>query len=121
MVPASHKRYRTDYERECLLKTRHADIPGQKVIYLKRGQTVFWNGYTLHRGVMKKNIERLTIASAWSKHNDDDEPKEVDQRLKWMLKDSVRDFLPETMHVYYDRWRSLQKLRGEHGGRRQGR
>lgn len=70
---------------------------------------------------MKKDVERMTIASSWSKHSDDDEPKEVDQRLKWMLEDSVRDFLPEAMHVYYDRWHSLQKTEGKHEGRGQGR
>ena len=27
LVPGTHRIYRTDYERECLLETRHADIP----------------------------------------------------------------------------------------------
>ena len=108
LVPGSHRRYRTDYEFACLSETRHADIPGQRIMYMKKGQTLFWHGYALHRGVMKKDVERMSIASSWSKHSDDDEPKEVDKRLRWMLADNVREFLPEPMHVYYDRWRNVQ-------------
>lgn len=108
LVPGSHKRYRTDYEQECLLRTRHADMPGQRTIYLKAGQTVFWHGYTMHRGVMKKDVERLTLAGSWSKHSEDDEPQEVDRRLRWMVENNVREALPEGMHEAYDRWRALQ-------------
>ena len=64
LVPGSHRRYRTDHERECLINDRHRDIPGQTTVALKPGQAVFWNGYTIHRGVMKKNVERLTIAAS---------------------------------------------------------
>lgn len=108
LVPGTHRRYRTDYERECLLETRHADIPGQRTIYLKAGQTVFWHGYTIHRGVMKKDVERLTLSASWSKYSEDDEPQEVDKRLRWMLADNVRPALPEELHTPYDRWRALQ-------------
>ena len=107
-MPGSHRRYRTEYERECLLNTRHADIPAQRTIYLKAGQTVFWHGYTIHRGVMRKDVERLTLAGSWSKYSEDDEPQDVDKRLRWMLEDNVRDALPEGMRVPYDRWRALQ-------------
>ncbi len=108
LVPGSHRRYRTDYEQECMRNTRHADIPGQRTIYLKAGQTVFWHGYTIHRGVMRKDVERLSLAASWSKHCTEDEPQEVDKRLRWMLADNVRPALPETLHTAYDRWRSLQ-------------
>lgn len=108
LVPGTHRRYRTDYEIECLLKTRNADIPGQRTIYLKAGQTVFWHGYTIHRGVMKKDVERLTLAGSWAKHSDDDEPQEVDKRLHWMLADNVRNTLPEALQIPYDRWQALQ-------------
>lgn len=108
LVPGSHRRYRTEYEQECLRRTRHGDIPGQRTIYLKAGQTVFWHGYAIHRGVMKKGVERLTLAGSWSKHDPADEPQEVDKRLRWMLADNVRDALPEGMRVAYDRWRALQ-------------
>ena len=109
VVPGSQKRYRTDHERDCLLNTRHEDIPGQKVIALKAGQTAFWSGNIIHRGIMKKDGERLTVAGSWAKHSADDPPEETDKRLKWMLAENVRGALPEAMQPYYDRWRALQK------------
>ena len=108
LVPGSHKRYRTDEERECLHNTRHADLSTQKVIELKAGQTIFWSGNTIHRGIYKTKPERLTLAGSWRKHTEGDAPEPVDERMKWQLADSVRDFLPEAMHPAYDRWRALQ-------------
>ena len=108
VVPGSHKRYRTAHERECLLDTRHEDIPGQKAIELKAGQTAFWSGNLIHRGIMKKDVERLTLAGSWRQHLETDSPQETNPRLKWMLAENVRDFLPETMKIYYDRWQALQ-------------
>jgi hypothetical protein len=57
---------------------------------------------------MKKDVERLTLAGSWSKHSEDDEPQEVDKRLKWMLADNIRPALPDTLRTPYDRWRALQ-------------
>ena len=108
VVPESQRRYRTDYERECLINTRHGDIPGQEAIDLKAGQTAFWNANIIHRGVMRKDIERLTLAASWAKHVEDEEPGETDHRFKWRLSEEVRDSLPDAMWPYYDRWRALQ-------------
>ena len=108
LVPGSHRRYRTDEERECLLNTRHGDISTQKVMVLKAGQTIFWAGNTIHRGIYKVHPERLTLAGSWAKHQEGEELEETDKRLKWMLADNVRGYLPEAMRPAYDRWRALQ-------------
>lgn len=108
LVPGSHRRYRTDEERDRLLKNRHADISTQAVMHLKAGQSIFWNGHTVHRGIYNKTPERLTLAGSWQKHDPDEEPQETDGRVKWMLADNVREFLPERMRPAYDRWRALQ-------------
>ena len=108
IVPGSQKRYRTEHERESLLNNRHEDIPGQMRIELKAGQTAFWSGHTIHRGIMKKDIYRLTLCGSMSKFCPDEEPKEVDVQLKWRLAEEVRDVLPEEMLPLYDRWRSIQ-------------
>jgi hypothetical protein len=92
-----------------LLEERHDDIPGQYAVPLKAGQTVFWTGNLIHRGVMKKDVERLTLSGSWSMYSKDDKPGETDPRLKWMLADNVRGFLPKKMRPLYDRWRVLQK------------
>lgn len=109
LMPGSNRRYRTPFERECLLVTRNADIPRQKVIRLKAGQTAFWHGNTIHRGCMMKDVERMTLAGSWRKQTEGDPMEETDPRLKWMLAENVRGFLPEAMRPMYDRWRALQK------------
>lgn len=108
LVPGSHRRYRTDEERACLLNTRHADISTQKVMALKAGQTIFWSGNAIHRGIYKVHPERLTLAGSWTKHREGEASEETDRRLRWMLADNVRGYLPEAMRPAYDRWRALQ-------------
>lgn len=109
IVPGSHKKYRTPHQRRCLLEERHDDIPGQYAVPLKAGQSVFWSGNLIHRGVMKKDVERLTLAGSWSMHTKGGEPAETDKRLAWQLAKNVRGFLPKEMRPLYDRWRVLQK------------
>ena len=56
------------------------------------------------------DTERLTLAASWRKWEKDEALEEkVDSRFEWRLDESIRDFLPPAMHVYYDRWRTLQK------------
>ena len=108
IVPGSQKRYRTEIEHRCLTETKQDDIPGQLIVRLEPGQAAFWNGYAIHRGVMQKDVERLTIAAHWVRHYDDDDPEEIDPRFKWRLTDSVRANLPSPLLPFYDRWRALQ-------------
>ena len=107
LVPGTHRRYRTAEERRCLLETRDGDIPGQLSIPLKAGQTVFWSGNTIHRGLNRKDTERLTVSAGWSVHQEG-EPQPVDERLRWRLRDDVRANLPAPLLPYYDRWRARQ-------------
>ena len=95
-------------ERRCLLETRHADIAGQHSIRLKAGQAVFWSGDTIHRGLNRRDTERLTVSAGWSVHEPDAEPQPVDGRLRWRLRDDVRSNLPAALLPYFDRWRVLQ-------------
>ena len=110
IVPGSQRRYRTDHEREVLISNKGVgDIPGAKQIQLKRGQTIFWNGNTIHRGVMPAGMEeRLTLCGCLVKHQTDDPLETLDERFRWGLADNVRDALPEKIQIYYDRWKRLQ-------------
>ena len=108
IVPGSHRRYRTDEEREYLVGGKDGAIPGAKRIEVKRGQTVFWNANTIHRGLMPQGMkERLTLTGALERHRDGDEPDDFDARFRWMLADNVRDALPPAMLPIYDRWCSM--------------
>ena len=111
IVPQSHLRPRTAEERACLVDNRRAELSGQVNIALKRGQTVYWNGSTIHRGrIAVEGGERLTLTGGLRKYMADVPREAVDERFRWRLADNVRAWLPAEMHLWYDRWYSLQEV-----------
>jgi len=59
VVPGSHRRARTDFERQAGPYEKH--IPGQKSVKLQPGDVVFYDNNILHRGVYDKGKERMTL------------------------------------------------------------
>jgi hypothetical protein len=112
IVPGSQRRYRTEAERVALVEDIHTPLAGAEAIKLKRGQTVFWDGATIHRGWAPEGIEeRLSLVGSLSQHREDEPLEaEVDERYAWQLADNIRPNLPEKMQLYYDRWRALQPV-----------
>ena len=112
IVPGSQRRYRTEAERVALVEDIHAPLAGAEAIKLKRGQTVFWDGATIHRGWAPEGIEeRLSLVGSLRQYREDEPPeKEVDERFAWLLAYNIREALPEKMQLYYDRWRALQPV-----------
>ena len=113
IVPGSHRRYRTAEEREVLINNPGGELSGGKQILLNRGQTVFWTGNTIHRGVMPADLkERLTLTGGLARHSDGD-AEELDERYRWRLAENVRASLPDAMKPLYDNWRSsVEAARG---------
>ena len=111
IVPGSHRRFRTDEEKECLMEGGQGELPGGLRIDLKEGQTIFWNGNTIHRGRKPEGMkERSTLMGALVDHRSAyEESEKGDQR--WLLADNVRPGLPERTRRYYDNWRSLAEPR----------
>ncbi len=107
LVPGSHRRYRTEREYEVMKNNIDERLPGDMGVDLKAGQTIFWNSDLLHRALHTPDCERLTICTSYHKHLGD-EPKSDPGRCAFMLNDGTREFLPESLHLYYDRWASLQ-------------
>ena len=108
LVPGSQRRYRTEQEREVLINNRKGDVPNAQQIVLQKGQTIFWNGNTIHRGLLSAGAtERLTLTGALVKH-EEDLREDLDERFRWQLADNVRAGLPARMQSYYDRWRRVQ-------------
>ena len=107
IVPGSQKRYRTEREHECMRGDSQGDIPGAERIDLEKGQTVFWNGNSVHRGLKPDDMgDRATLMGALIDHRTAYDPGEKgDQR--WLLADTVRDALPHRARRYYDNWRAL--------------
>ena len=109
LVPTSQRRYRTDLEDEVLLSMEtFVDIPKMKQIDLKRGQTIFWSGNTIHRAFMPEGMkERVTLLAGLKKHDNDDPTEPVYDRHRWRFADNVRGALPSRAQEYYDNWRSV--------------
>jgi ectoine hydroxylase-related dioxygenase (phytanoyl-CoA dioxygenase family) len=59
LVPGSHKRARTDDEREA--DPYAEELPGQITVALKAGEVAFYNNNILHRGVYDSTKERMTL------------------------------------------------------------
>lgn len=59
VVPGSHKRPRTDVEREA--DPFEKALPNQLVVKLQPGDIVFYNNNILHRGVYDSGKERMTL------------------------------------------------------------
>ena len=109
IVPGSHLRYRSEREYKAMDKSIHERLPGDLMVDLKAGQTIFWNGDCLHRAAHTPDRERLTISTSFQRY-DASEPKSDPGRCAFMLNDGAREFLPESLHLYYDRWASLQQV-----------
>ena len=116
IVPGSHRRYRTEQEKECLVNGGQGELPEGRQIVLEKGQTIFWNSNTIHRGRKPEGMkDRSTLMGALiDPRSDYDEGEKGDQR--WLLADNVRPALPERTRRYYDNWRSLAEPRLAAGG-----
>ena len=83
---------------------------GQVHVDLRRGQTVFWDGRLLHRGRKPDSLpRRLGLAASYKKWLPDQEKEETSSDWQWMLKEEVRDFLPEPARPLWERWCAVQK------------
>ena len=108
LVPGSQYRHRTVRETEAIMNNLDVELPGQVVLELKAGQTFFGNGKIIHASQARKDRERLTLTGAYCQYSPEEKPQKVNGKIRWMLEDRVRDYLPEEMHLYYDRWRAGQ-------------
>ena len=107
IVPGSQKRYRTEREHQCMLQDPQGEIPGALRVELERGQTIFWDGNTVHRGVKPEGMgDRLSLMGGLIDHRAEYQDSEKGDQL-WMLADNLRPSLPEPIRGYYDSWRTL--------------
>lgn len=65
VIPGSHRRARTDVERDAGLFKKN--LPGMKIVELKKGDVVFYDNNILHRGVYDPMKERCTLHGSMSR------------------------------------------------------
>ena len=113
LVPHSQRRYRTDEEREALVVNRYMDIAEMENLMLKRGQTLFWDGNTIHRGILPPALnERLVLAGGLCKYHRDEPLMDLDERFRWRMADNIGLALPDKVRLWWGRWLSLQRVSG---------
>ena len=109
LIAGSQRRYRTAEEREALVADIKMDIPNQLNVPLARGQTLLWNGHTIHRGRKPETLgERLSMTVGLFRYDAGEPKPKMDERFRWKLADNIRETLPPKTQLYYDRWRALQ-------------
>lgn len=90
VVPGSHKRVRTEEEREKTTnESRKEHIPGELYVELKPGDIVFYNSNILHRATYSAKNLRLTLHGSYG-HVDHGKA-----RAKGVLQHGVAEWLPE--------------------------
>ena len=110
LIPYSQRRFRTQEEHRALYEDRKMNLTGQVNLFLQRGQTLIWDGNTIHRGRKPADMkERLVMTGGLRKYYPD-EPKEekIDERFRWRLADNVGEALPDQVRLWWERWRALQ-------------
>ena len=111
IIPGSQHRPRTGEEREVLVNDRKADLTGQKPVVLKRGQTLYWDTFSIHRGRVREGEgERLTLTGGLSKFDPQAPKEKLNPAWQWRLRPNLRASLIPTMQLWFDRWRELQDL-----------
>ncbi|CAK9441699.1 uncharacterized protein LODBEIA_P55670 [Lodderomyces beijingensis] len=106
VVPGSHKRLRTDEEREKTVdpNRRKEHITGEIVVELKPGDLVFYNNNILHRAKYDSSKKRLTLHGSYGN------VKHGKSRAKGILQHGVAEWLPRLQPRNEDLARLKQKL-----------
>lgn len=111
IIPGSQHRPRTGEEREVLVNDRKADLTGQKPVVLKRGQTLYWDTFSIRRGRVREGEgERLTLTGGLSKYDPQAPKEKLNPAWQWRLRPNLRASLIPTMQLWFDRWRELQDI-----------
>jgi ectoine hydroxylase-related dioxygenase (phytanoyl-CoA dioxygenase family) len=116
LCPGSHDRFRTVSERHVLVEDPRApmgSVEGEVQITLKRGQTVFWAGTLVHRGLQPPGCtERLSMTCGLQAHGREDVPLHKGHQWEWCRAESIRPTLAPRMQGYWDRCEKRHLLVG---------
>lgn len=109
LVPGSHRRWGTDIENDVMDRHLCDVIPGQRLIALKAGQTVFYDERILHRASTRKQSNRFSLFGTWARYLPDEPKLNPIPELRWMLRPGIRETFPPALRPYYDRFCEVYK------------
>ena len=104
LVPGSHCRWGNDIENRALDQQLTIKLPGERLVPLKAGQTVFYDERILHRALTKKENDRFSLFGTWARYSKDEPKLNPIPEMRWMLRPGIRDTFPESLRLYYDRF-----------------
>ncbi len=129
IVPASHRRWRTEQERTVLGHyngepvpdtglTKHSPLDGGIVVHAEPGDCIFWNGDCIHRGGNRAGVERRTLACNYDAWDERQTVEAVATRggqltqqpnWRWRCEERVGESMPsEFLKQAWARWRLCQ-------------
>jgi Phytanoyl-CoA dioxygenase (PhyH) len=104
LVPGSHARWGTELENRNMTEHLSEDLPGQRLIELEPGQTVFYDERILHRALTRKERDRFGLFGTWARYIPGEPKLNPIPEMRWMLRPGIRDTFPESLRLYYDRF-----------------
>jgi hypothetical protein len=107
LIPGSHRRWGTPEEEQSMSQRLTGDLPGQRVIELQAGQTVFYDERIIHRASTRKERDRFSLFGTWARYWKDEPKLNPIPEMRWMLRDGIRETFPPSLRTYYDRWREV--------------
>jgi phytanoyl-CoA dioxygenase PhyH len=109
LVPGSHARWGTDAENAAIEVQSDVELPGQKLIELRAGQTVVYDEKIIHRAYTRQERERASLFGTWARYRPDEPRVNPIPEMRWMLRDGIGDTFPPSLRPYYDRWREIHQ------------
>lgn len=103
-VPRSHNRLRTAEEKKINIEEPYGIMPGQIILHLKAGQTVFYNNNLLHRADYPQGLTRASLhASMGDTRGGSVRAENIFQHgLDWMKSEEFRKTIPENALTLHD-------------------
>jgi hypothetical protein len=104
LIPGSHIRWGTPEENAAVEQHLTGDLPGQKLIELNPGQTVFYDERIIHKALTRKEKDRFALFGTWARYTPNEPKRNPIPEMRWMLRKGARDMFPPSLHKYYDRF-----------------
>lgn len=96
-MSGSHKRYRIDYENECLVNIKFTDMLGLHIVELKKSQIMFWDNLIQRGQVPEGNADRLILRAGLYEYQLSEAIHDLSPRFGWMRAGNRRDALPQRL------------------------